>query len=481
MLIEYFTSMKKDFILLIFLFFFSNFIKASPEDSAYYDVKIKLTGIKTAKVVLGYYLGEQTFVVDSTKADTITGEMRFKPTRRLAQGVYFVANTEGVIFNVILASENEFTITSNIFAPYDSANIDHSVENSVFFNYMKRVYKTQEEVGQISAMMDMLRQAKADKNVINEQQQKITARYAGLEKYTQSVIRQAPNLFTSKLLNISTMPVLSSELTLLNQGKPNPAYWFYFRQHFFDGMDFTDNRLLRTPYYANRLEQFLGYMSNNTDSVKAQLDFILKTAHPNLEFYKFTLQWLTSVFDNNIDKMPNADAYLIHLVQKYHRKTDSGTDKYTLERLEYKVNAFKNVLMGSPAPNFALPNTEGVLKSLADVKADYTLVVFYSSLCSHCREAMPKIQSALQNIDSKKLKVLTVCTDGVRTSWLSFLEEMKMKDWINVIDKQPDTDIQKKYVTWNLPVLYLLDKNKFILANRIKPEKLHEILRDGEW
>jgi thiol-disulfide isomerase/thioredoxin len=481
MLIEYFSTMKKAIIPLIVLFLLPHFIKASPEDSAYYDIKIKITGIKTAKVVLGYYLGEQTFAVDTAQVDTSTGDIRFKTTRKLAQGVYFVAHTEGVVFNLILATETDFSISTNISAPYDSAKIKHSVENAVYFNYMKAVQKVQNDISQIDGVTDMLRQAKADQSVINAQQQKITARYAGLDKYTQSVIRQAPHLFTSKLLNISTMPIVPTELTQLKNDKPNPAYWFYFRKHFFDGVDFTDKRLVRSPYYANRLGQFLGYMVNNTDSVKAELDFLLNKTQPNTEFYKFTLKWLTAVFDDNMDRMPNADAYLIHLVEKYHRKADSGTDKYTLERMEYKVNAFKNVLIGRPAPNFSLPNTEGVLKSLGDVKADYVLVIFYSSLCSHCREAMPTIQNALQKMDSKKLKVFSVCTDGVRESWLPFLEEMKMKDWVNVIDKQPDTDIQKKYVTWNLPVLYLLDKNKTILANRIKPENLPSLMANGEW
>lgn len=480
MLIEYFPPMKKVFILFIALFLLPNVIKAAPKDSAYYDIKIKLTGIETAKVVLGYYLGEQTFAVDTAQVDSITGEIRFKPKRKLAQGVYFVSHTEGVIFNLILADETDFSIATDITAPYDSAKIDHSVENTVYFNYMKTVQRVQNEISQINGITDMLRQAKADKSVINEQEQKITSRYTGLEKYTQSIIRQAPHLFTSKLLNIATMPIMPSELTQLKNDQPNPAYWFYFRKHFFDGVDFTDKRLVKSPYYANRLGQFLGYMVNNRDSVKAELDFLLTKTHSNNEFYKFTLQWLTAVFDDNIDRMPNADAYLIHLVEKYHRKADSGTDKYALERMEYKVNAFKNVLIGSPAPNFSLPNTEGVLKSLNEVKADYTLVVFYSSLCSHCREEMPTIQKAVQQMDNKKLKVFTVCTDGVREPWLSFLEEMKMKDWTNVLDTAPDTDIQKKYVTWNLPVLYLLDKNKTILANRIKPENLHNLMVNGE-
>ena len=341
MLIEYFSTMKKAIIPFIVLFLLPHFLKASPEDSAYYNIKIKITGIKTAKVVLGYYLGEQTFAVDTAQVDTSTGDIRFKTTRKLAQGVYFVAHTEGVVFNLILATETDFSISTNISAPYDSAKIEHSVENAVYFNYMKAVQKVQNDISQIDGVTDMLRQAKADKSVINAQQQKITARYAGLDKYTQSVIRQAPHLFTSKLLNISTMPIVPTELTQLKNDKPNPAYWFYFRKHFFDGVDFTDKRLVRSPYYVNRLGQFLGYMDNNTDSVKAELDFLLNKTQPNAEFYKFTLKWLTAVFDDNMDRMPNADAYLIHLVEKYHRKAESGTDKYTLERMEYKVNAFK--------------------------------------------------------------------------------------------------------------------------------------------
>ncbi len=477
MLMTYFTHKVKGLMLFLFVFSFLNIIHAAPEDSAYYDIKIKLTGIKTSKVVLGFYLGEQTYVVDSTNVDTLTGDIHFKPIRKLAQGVYFVAHTEGVVFDIILADEIDFSITTNISAPYDSAKIAGSTENAVFFNYMKTLQKTESEINQISAMIGMLQQAKADMSVIKEQQQKMNARYSGLEKYTQSIIRQAPNLFTSKLLNISTMPVVPSELTPFTNDKANPAYWFYFRQHFFDGVDFKDNRLVRTVYFARRLEQFLGYMTNNSDSVKTQLDFILEKTHPYPAFYKFSLQWLTSVFDNNIDKMPNADAYLVHLVEKYHRQSDSGTDKYMLERLDYKANAFKNALIGQTAPNFSLPNTEGVKKTLSDIDAEYTLVVFYSSLCGHCRDAMPKIQGALQNIDNKKLKVMTVCTDGVREAWLFFLTDMKMTNWINVLDEKPETDIQKKYVTWNLPVLYLLDKDKTILANRIKPEKLPDLLR----
>ena len=478
MLIGQFTFIKKISTFILFCIFFPSFMSAMPGDSLYYDIKITLNGLKTPKIMLGYYVGDQTYLVDSTQVDTSSGAFRFKPNRPLAEGVYFIASTEGVIFDMILSRENDFSIATKLVSPYDSAKIVNSQENTVFFDYMNTIQKTQAEVSQIQAMINMLRRAKADRATLTEQQVKIREKYENQDKYAQTLIQQNPTLLASKLFNIATTPSVPSDvLPVLDNKKPNPTYWYYFRKHFFDGVDFTDKRLLRSPHYTKRLEQFLGYMSTNADSVKKQLDFILEKTHTNPDFYRYTLQWLTAVFDNNLDKMYNADAYLIHLVENYHRNLDSGTDKYTLERLEYKVNAFKNVLIGSVAPNFALPNTEGVLKSLSDVNSDYTILLFYSSLCSHCRTAMPQIQKTLQYVDNNKLKVFTVCTDGQREPWLAFMDEMKMKDWINVLDSKQDSDIQKKYVTWNLPVIYLLDKNKTILANRIKPESLPDLLR----
>ena len=38
-------------------------------------------------------------------------------------------------------------------------------------------------------------------------------------------------------------------------------------------------------------------------------------------------------------------------------------------------------------------------------------------------------------------------------------------------------DIQKKYATWNLPTLYLLDKEKKIVAKRLKAEDLPDLIK----
>lgn len=472
------------YFLLIALFFspFSQQIKATA-DSSIYNIQFIVRGLKTPKAVLGYHFGDQNFVVDSTNVDTLTGSIHFKTRQKLSEGVYFIAVTEGsvkgILFDFILAGDRDFLIETDINAPIDSANINRSLENIQFFNYQKKARQLQNDINGIRSMLQMLQRATKDRAVLSEQEQKINEKVKELDAFMAAQIQKYPDTYTSKLLKLLrniTVPAYIQPYS--KDKKPNPQYAYWYRQHYLDGMDFGDERILRSPYYVLRLNQFLGQIVAPTpDSVRLYLDGVLEKARSkNLMVYQYTLRWLTNLFDSNIDK-PNADAYLVHLVEKYQHAPDAGTDKATLERLDYKAVAFKPNLIGNAAPPILLPNTEGSLKSLSDVKSDYTLLVFYSSLCAHCRETMPKIQQALQMTDSTKISVFTVCTDGLNAPWQAFLTEMKMMNWTNVLDTKTDSDIQKQYATWNLPTLYLLDKEKKIVAKRLKAEDLPDVIK----
>jgi peroxiredoxin len=474
--------MRNFFFITVFFFSFSEQIKAAA-DSSLYNIQFTVRGLKAPKVVLGYHFGDQNFVVDSTNVDTLTGSMRFTTRQKLAEGVYFVAVTEGaakgILFDFILAGDHDFSIETSVNAPIDSANIDKSLENIEFFNYQKKARTVQTEINGIRSMLQMLQRATKDRAVLAEQEQKMAEKMKELDVFTAAQIQKYPDNYTSKLLKLLQKIAVPAYIQPYSADKkPNPQYVLWYRQHYLDGMDFGDERLLRSPYYVARLSQFLGQIvAPAPDSVRLYLDVILAKARAkNLTVYQYTLRWLTNLFDSNIDK-PNADTYLVHLVEKYQHAPDAGTDKATLERLDYKAVAFKPNLIGNAAPPILLPNTEGVQKSLADVKSDYTLLVFYSALCTHCRESMPKIQQALQMTDSTKISVFAVCTDGLKDPWQAFLTEMKITNWLNVLDTKTDSDIQKKYATWNLPTLYLLDKEKKIVAKRFKAEDLPDMIK----
>ena len=470
----------KNLIFTIYFLSLLSYNTHAASDSAFYDIKLMVQGLKASKALLGYHLGDQNFVVDSAAVDSMMGFVHFRPTKKLAQGIYFVATTEGgILFDFVVTDDKNFSIITHINAPYDSANVNNSLENSAFFDYMKIARQTQYDVINMRSTLQMLKRATKDPQLVAEQERKIYEKIQSLDTYIGIQIEKYPAQFTSKCLKTLQNVVIPRDITpYLDDKKPNPAYAFWLRQHFFDNMDYSDDRLLRSTFYTAKLSQFISQvMPSQPDSVKKYLDFMLEKARSNnLIYYTFTLQYLTKLFDENIDA-PQSDAFLIHLIDNYHHKIGSGTDTATLIRLDYKANAFRPNLLGNIAPPISLPNTEGVIQRLSDVKTDYTLVIFYSSLCHHCQEAMPRIKDAVATTDSTNMTIFTVCTDGLQAPWKAFLTEMNLSNWTNVITPDIDSDVQKKYAAWKLPVIYLLDKDKKILAKRLKVENLQNIFK----
>ena len=61
------------------------------------------------------------------------------------------------------------------------------------------------------------------------------------------------------------------------------------------------------------------------------------------------------------------------------------------------VEAPEGLAVGSPAPGFTLPDTEGQEVSLADFAGQRLLLVFASPHCPACREMYPRLKAFSEN------------------------------------------------------------------------------------
>ena len=99
---------------------------------------------------------------------------------------------------------------------------------------------------------------------------------------------------------------------------------------------------------------------------------------------------------------------------------------------------------------------------------------------------MPKIKNAVDSLKNLNIdiKSFAVATEFDVDEWKKFLEEQKIEDWLNVADISFDdegnplanSDWRDKYDIYSTPVVYLLDKEKRILAKRINHDQLKEII-----
>jgi peroxiredoxin len=183
------------------------------------------------------------------------------------------------------------------------------------------------------------------------------------------------------------------------------------------------------------------------------------------------------------------DAVFVHLFEKYFSQktypwlTDKG--KKMISDRAYSLMAN---IMGTPAADVELPDTAGKKTNLYSIEAPYVLVAIWDPTCSHCKETLPRLDSAYQaSWKNQGLKFFGLAkeTDGKKSDWTNFIHEHKLGYWTNVYYSKEDDaarvnagipSYSQLYDVQTFPTLYLLDKDKRIIAKKLTLEQVDEIL-----
>lgn len=311
--------MKKTLTLFALLLGISMLSQAAVIDSSFYDFKIHIKGFKAPKAYLGYYFGEETFVLDSAKVDSVTGAMRFTRNRVIPEGLYFIANTEGVVvMDFIVNGWKDFTIKTELNTPIASAEIIRSDENAAYFTYLKEFQKLKWE-------LDSLEKNTILKKTISDDELKDYYRkLKSLEHLHITFIHQYSHLWAAQLvqaqLNISTKSPIKakSHSLLMMPDSPQSSMRMGFASYpFWENFDFTDSRLLYSTIYISKLKEFVSVLGGvSEDLQKKYCDALLTKSQSNNRFYQITLNWLMRYLESH-PSLPHAHPLLEHLACHY--------------------------------------------------------------------------------------------------------------------------------------------------------------------
>ncbi len=295
-------------------------------------------------------------------------------------------------------------------------------------------------------------------------------------KERQKVINENKDNFLSKLLLASIETEIPDPPKDENGNILDSMFQYnYYRNHYFDHTDFLDDRLLRTPFIEGKLRHYFTVLPQIPDTLIPVMDTIIGWAKPNKEVFQFVLSYLFNKYLKS-DIMGMDEVY-VHLAEKYYLSGEADwIDSSFKATLTERVRKTKPNLIGNKAPDLKMQTNTGQWVNLYGVKAEYTILVFWSPDCGHCKKELPKLNDIYKKYNRNFLEVFAVYTQYEKEEWIDFIEE-KQLNWINVYDPFYLTDFRDLYDIYSTPVVYLLDREKTIIAKRIAIEDIGDFLK----
>jgi len=452
------------------------------DNAAGHDIAITLKPIRNQFVYLGYYYGKIKALADSVLLDE-NSSGHFKAKDRLPGGIYFVVSPKKeILFEVLVDKEQHFSIKADTSDLPVGVRFNGSTANQQFQKYTLFAGINGAELADI--------QSKLSANPGQKDSLKLTERskvlLSKMEAFRDSAVRSNDSSFLSLLFKAMKEPEIPPA-SKQPGGKYDSQYVFqYFRDHYWDGISFSDERLVRTPFFEQKIEKYFNQLVvPQPDSIIKEVDNMLLQARTSSEMFQFLLVKFVQQYVN--PQYMGQDAVFVHLFEKYINagRAPFFTPQYR-EFIDKRAYSLMANLIGKPAAELNMIDTSGKPRSLYAVKAPYTVVVFWDPTCGHCKEIVPKVDSIYKAKWSKmNIKIFGVKVDGSKEDWVKFIHDHHLQNWEHVYQSPAQHDEEAKagrpnfrqlYDVYSTPMLYLLDKDKKILAKKLTYLQIDDVI-----
>ena len=467
----------------LFLVVFSMLFASTSFAQQGYSIGLTLKPYKEQYVYLGYHYGKIKALADSVKLDAGSRAV-FKGDKPLPGGIYFIVSpSKQILFEVLVGNDQHFSISADTALLPGGVSYSGSDDNSAFQHYSLMA-------GNNGKVMSDLRQklvAGIDKKDSLAITGKIRELNSHMQEFRDSAIENSPNSLLSMLFKAMKEPVIPPA-PKTSDGKTDSSFAYrYFKSHYWDDISFADDRLVRTPFFELKLDKyFRDLVVPNPDSLTREIDRMLLESRTAPEMFKYLLVRFVQEYVN--PKYMGQDAVFVHLFEKYINTGQAAffTPQYR-EFLNKRAYSLMANLIGKSAADMDMVDLSGKPAKLYGTGSEYTVVLFWDPTCGHCKELVPKLDSIYEaKWKEQGVKIYAVKVDGPDDEWRKLIKEFQIEDWQHVyqlpsveesIAREGLPGFRQLYDVYQTPVLYLLDKEKRIIAKRLGYLQLDDILQ----
>jgi len=192
------------------------------------------------------------------------------------------------------------------------------------------------------------------------------------------------------------------------------------------------------------------------------------------------------------------DAVQINIAEKYYIPESWWSEPDFIADLINRVEKTKPLLTGKIAPDIELMSVpaDHIIQAASDtalkryphagsqirlhqIKSKYTVLVFWEAECGFCKTVVPELYDLYkQSLSDKGVQVIAVNTlfgEEGKELWIDFINDNQLYDWINAWNPY-SYEFKLTYDIVSTPQIYLLNENKEIIAKKINPSQVLEII-----
>ena len=408
---------------------------------------VKLTGTmsaqKTGKVFIWESFGRNVIKLDS--AQLLNGAFSF-PERDMELGIYMVGLNENNMCPVILnPAEKLVDVQFGSFKLESSMTSSGSRENQGWSAYM------QQEPALLKAIKDAKVGAAKTPEKKSEFEKQLAAKEKELLNLQNTMIAEYPGTQLAKIMSWKQEP----NRTDIRK------YW--------DNVDFGDVSITRSRVLSDRIESFMRLFSKGTDSgFYSCIEVVVERAKAHDAVLEFALnQMLVGFYESNMETV------CMYIIDNYINGDACG-DADLSSVVKNTAESIQRISVGNKPPNILLNDANGQPVDLYAMaaKKKYTLVLFWSSYCEHCKGEAPEVKACYDAWNKKGFEILGVSIDRSPEAWKAAIAERGFT-FPNVCGmKDFQSPVAKDYRITRTPAFYLLNSKGEIV---LKPKSIREV------
>lgn len=271
-----------------------------------YRIKATIKPYRSGYLYLAYHYGTKQYLIDSAKLNE-NSEAVFTGTEKLAGGVYMIAFPQkNNWIECMVDKQQHFELSADTSNLFNTIRFTGSTDNALFAEYQQQSYKLGSEIAALQKKLTGATTADAE-SIRRTMQQKNRE----LQDYREQFIVKHPQHLLSAIFRVLREPEVPPADKHPGARYDSMFAYQYYKQHYWDGVSFADERLVRTPVFQPKFDRYFAQvLPQHPDTLKAAADDIL-AASTGPEMFKFVLSSLTDKYVN--PSYMGQDAVFVHL------------------------------------------------------------------------------------------------------------------------------------------------------------------------